>query len=130
MIIRSKSWTKMLQFRAVILRFSRIYRVWTETATFFDRFFIILVALLCYINLNYLEIKELFENEGIENFIRLPDDVSVKAKFALLFNRLNSILEMIKVQDFTWKINVYGETTVLITEEIYYILSCYEIRNV
>lgn len=70
----------------------------------------------------YLEIKELFENEGIENFIRLPDDVSVKAKFALLFNRLSSILEMIKVQDFTWKINVYGETTVLITEEIYYIL--------
>ena len=88
------------------------------------------MALLCYINLNYLEIKELFENEGVENFIRLPDDVLVKAKFALLFNRLNSILEMIKVQDFTWKINVYGETTVLITEEIYYILSCYEIRNV
>lgn len=70
----------------------------------------------------YLEIKELFENEGIENFIRLPDEVSVKAKFALLFNRLSSVLEMIKVQDFTWKINVYGETTVLITEEIYYIL--------
>ncbi len=70
----------------------------------------------------YLEIKELFENEGIENFIRLPDEVSVKAKFALLFNRLSSVLEMIKVQDFTWKINVYGDTTVLITEEIYYIL--------
>ena len=70
----------------------------------------------------YLEIKELFENEGIKNFIRLPDEVSVKAKFALLFNRLSSVLEMIKVQDFTWKINVYGDTTVLITEEIYYIL--------
>ena len=32
----------MLQFRAVILRFSRTYRVWTETATFFDRFLLFL----------------------------------------------------------------------------------------
>ena len=70
----------------------------------------------------YLSIKELFVNEGIENYARLPEDVAVKAKFALLFNRLSSTLEMIKVQDFTWKKTVYGNTKVLISEEEYYIL--------
>ena len=70
----------------------------------------------------YLSIKELFVNEGIENYARLPEDVAVKAKFALLFNRLSSTLEMIKVQDFTWKKTVYGSTKVLISEEEYYIL--------
>lgn len=70
----------------------------------------------------YLAIKELFENEGIENFTHLPEDVSVKARFALLFNMLSSTLEMIKVQDFTWKKDTYGQTKVVITEEIYYIL--------
>ncbi|MCD8372855.1 MAG: HsdR family type I site-specific deoxyribonuclease, partial [Clostridia bacterium] len=70
-------------------------------------------------NALYLEIKELFENENIEDFSHLPNDKAVKAKFASKFNELNKMLEMIKVQDFTWKQSVYGDTKVLITEQIY-----------
>lgn len=73
-------------------------------------------------NDTYLEIKHLFESEGIADFMHLPEDMSVKAKFALLFNILNKYLEMIKVQGFTWKKTAKGEFSVDITEEIYYIL--------
>ena len=73
-------------------------------------------------NDTYLEIKHLFESEGIADFMHLPEDMSVKAKFALLFNTLNKLLEMIKVQGFTWKKAAKGEFSVDITEEIYYIL--------
>lgn len=73
-------------------------------------------------NDTYLEIKHLFESEGIADFMHLPEDMSVKAKFALLFNTLSRLLEMIKVQGFTWKKTAKGEFSVDITEEIYYIL--------
>lgn len=73
-------------------------------------------------NDTYLEIKHLFESEGIVDFMHLPEDMSVKAKFALLFNTLSKLLEMIKVQGFTWKKAAKGEFSVDITEEIYYIL--------
>ena len=52
----------------------------------------------------------------------MPEDVSVKAKFAERFNKLSSLLEIIKVQDFTWKKDTYEKTKVLITEEVYYTL--------
>jgi type I restriction enzyme R subunit len=70
----------------------------------------------------YLDIKELFETEGIEGFVKLPDDTSVRAKFALKFNELSSILDMIQVQDFTWKKDTYGNVKVAMTEEEYYML--------
>ena len=70
----------------------------------------------------YLEIKEIFESEGINDFSHLPDDISARVKFAHCFNRLNSMLEMVKVQDFTWKNLVYGDINVLITEETYLVL--------
>lgn len=73
-------------------------------------------------NDTYLEIKHLFESEGIADFMHLPEDMSVKAKFALLFNTLSRLLEMIKVQGFTWKKTAKGDFSVDITEEIYYIL--------
>lgn len=73
-------------------------------------------------NDTYLEIKHLFESEGIADFMHLPEDMSVKAKFALLFNTLSKLLEMIKVQGFTWKKAAKGEFSVDITEEIYCIL--------
>lgn len=73
-------------------------------------------------NDTFLEIKHLFESEGIADFMHLPEDMSVKAKFALLFNTLSKLLEMIKVQGFTWKKAAKGEFSVDITEEIYYIL--------
>lgn len=73
-------------------------------------------------NDTYLEIKALFESDGIENFMHLPEEMAVKAKFALLFNSLNKLLEMIKVQGFSWKKAQKGEFEVDITEEIYFIL--------
>lgn len=73
-------------------------------------------------NDKYLEIKHLFESEGIADFMHLPEDMSVKARFALLFNTLSKLLEMLKVQGFTWKKAAKGEFSVDITEEIYYIL--------
>lgn len=73
-------------------------------------------------NDTYLEIKYLYDNEGIKDFMHLPQDIAVRAKFALLFNILNKYLEMIKVQGFTWKKAAKGELSVDITEEIYYVL--------
>lgn len=66
-------------------------------------------------NDTYLEIKYLYDNEGIKDFIHLPQDMAVRAKFALLFNILNKYLEMIKVQGFTWKKATKGESSVDIT---------------
>lgn len=73
-------------------------------------------------NMVYSEIKELFENEGINDFSHLPDDVAVKAKFAQKFNVFSAILEMIKVQGFSWKKSKYGKITVLLDEERYLVL--------
>ena len=73
-------------------------------------------------NDTYLEIKYLYDSEGIKDFMHLPQDMAVRAKFALLFNILNKYLEMIKVQGFTWKKAAKGELSVDITEEIYYVL--------
>ncbi len=71
------------------------------------------------LNEAYSDIKELFDNEGIEDFSHLPKETPVKAKFALLFRRLNDLLEMVKVQGFTWKEQIYGEVTVLLTQNIF-----------
>lgn len=70
----------------------------------------------------FLDIKELFENEGISDFSHLPEDYSVRAKFALKFNELSHTLEMIKVQGFSWKKLKYGSISVILTEELFLIL--------
>lgn len=77
-------------------------------------------------NFIYNEIKKVFVSDGINDFSRLPSTIEGKMKFANEFNKLNSILEMIKVQDFTWSQNEYiyeaEKIIVEITEEIYVIL--------
>ena len=67
----------------------------------------------------YLEIKELFESEGISDFSRNSEDNAVCAKFVSLFNKLHALLEKIKVQGFVWSQKKYGDTIVEITYEIY-----------
>ena len=59
--------------------------------------------------MNYIfeEIKELFENEGIENFKQLPKDPTVIAKFASLFKDFNDYLEAAKIQGFKWEKTSY-----------------------
>ncbi len=50
----------------------------------------------------YADIKDLFEQAGIDSFQQLPDDVSERRKFANLFKDFNDYLEAAKVQGFIW----------------------------
>lgn len=76
----------------------------------------------------FAEISELFENAGVANFEKLPEDKSVCGKFAKEFNRLNSYLEAAKIQGFKWsKPSYVNENTgeiidVCIDEKTYLIL--------
>ncbi len=58
-------------------------------------------------NFVFAQIKDLFEQEGIANFTRLPSEVIVRKKFADLFKTFNEYLEAAKVQGFVWKKSVY-----------------------
>ena len=57
----------------------------------------------------YEDISELFSNVGIENFEKLPSDVSVCRKFAKDFKELNSYLEAAKIQGFKWEVTSYTD---------------------
>ena len=60
----------------------------------------------------YEDISELFSNAGIENFEKLPSDISVCRKFAKDFKELNSYLEAAKIQGFKWEVTSYtGDNT-------------------
>ena len=56
------------------------------------------------------EISELFSNAGVENFEKLPDEVSVCRKFAKDFKEFNSYLEAAKIQGFKWEESSYLDT--------------------
>lgn len=49
------------------------------------------------------EIKVLFENAGIPDFSKLPEDIAEKRKFSKLFKDLNQFLEPAKIQGFVWE---------------------------
>lgn len=75
----------------------------------------------------YEEISELFSNAGIENFEKLPSDISVCGKFAKYFKEFNSYLEAAKIQGFKWQINNYideatGETIKMAIDENTYLI--------
>lgn len=57
----------------------------------------------------YEDISELFSNAGIENFEKLPSDISVCRKFAKDFKELNSYLEAAKIQGFKWEVISYTD---------------------
>lgn len=54
------------------------------------------------LNKLYDEIFDLFESAGIENFEKLPDDLTERAEFAKLFKKFNETLEASKIQGFKW----------------------------
>ena len=60
-------------------------------------------------NLNaiFIQIKNVFECAGINNFEKLPDEISERKKFAKLFRDFNKALESAKVQGFVWKKPTY-----------------------
>lgn len=53
-------------------------------------------------NYIYEQIKGLFEQAGVMNFEKLPEDVTERRKFAILFRELNDYIDAAKVQGFTW----------------------------
>lgn len=62
---------------------------------------------LRHMNLLFGEIELLFNNEGIDNFERLPDDKLAIAKFAKQFNEFNCYLEAALIQGFYWDRDEY-----------------------
>ena len=84
-------------------------------------------------NFLFSQIKDLFENAGIENFTHLPEEMSERKKFSELFKHFNDYLEAAKVQGFTWDQQIYDNFSdpetgeqysieVLIDEKTYKIL--------
>lgn len=59
-------------------------------------------------NAEYDEIKAVFDGAGIPDFSRLPDDLVAKRKFSDRFKKFSSFLAAAKVQDFSWKKDVYS----------------------
>ena len=53
-------------------------------------------------NAIYTDICELFSSAGIENFEKLPEDLSERGRFAKLFKELNDYLEAARIQGFKW----------------------------
>lgn len=83
------------------------------------------------INFVFDEITQLFQTAGIPNFEKLPDDLSERGRFAILFKDFNHYLEAAKIQGFNWKKLIYefgkGKDKVVIEmalgENIYLILA-------
>ncbi|MCM1142867.1 MAG: HsdR family type I site-specific deoxyribonuclease, partial [Muribaculum sp.] len=53
-------------------------------------------------NFHYNEIKYMFEHAGIQNFASLPEDNTVRARFAKEWKALNARLDAAKMQGFVW----------------------------
>jgi len=81
-------------------------------------------------NAVYDDIVELFDHAGIQNFEKLPADVSECGQFAKLFTGLNDYLEAAKIQGFVWSKLIYAagkgkqktEVTLNFDENTYLIL--------
>jgi len=59
------------------------------------------------INYIFADIENLFLAAEIENFAKLPDNLSERGRFALLFKRFNDYLEAAKIQGFNWNKRQY-----------------------
>lgn len=55
----------------------------------------------------FADIKELFENAGVSDFVKLPKERTEVAKFAALFKQFNDYLEAAKLQGFKWEESHY-----------------------
>jgi type I restriction enzyme R subunit len=99
----------------------KLYSGDTSLELFVDKLDKNLIAL----NDLYNEIKELFENAGIEAFSKLPTEKAERGQFAKLFNAFNQYLEAAKVQGFRWDELSYTfkeknlTITLLLNEQIY-----------
>ena len=73
----------------------------------FDLFVEKLDKNLVKMNSIYVEISDLFDQAGLPDREKLPEDNAEKAKFALLFKKLNDYLEAARVQGFVWEKSNY-----------------------
>jgi type I restriction enzyme R subunit len=60
------------------------------------------------LNFVFSQIVQLFTDAGVQNFERLPNELSERGQFAKLFSSLNSILEASKIQGFKWNESIYN----------------------
>jgi type I restriction enzyme R subunit len=79
------------------------------------------------VNDTFVDIKKVFEDNGVEDFAKNPDDKSACGMFAKLFKLLNGYLEAAKIQGFTWERPTYEfdeETiTMALDENTYLVLA-------
>lgn len=73
------------------------------------------------INDQFKQIKYIFENDGIDNFEKLPDQDIEKAKFASLFSNMNKVRIAARIQGFDWNSNT--PIKVLLDEKTFLILA-------
>jgi type I restriction enzyme R subunit len=78
------------------------------------------------INWLFDEMELLFKNAGISDFEKLPDESSVKAKFAKQFKQFSTHLEAATIQGFTWSQNTYtdenDESIIMHLDEMTYLI--------
>lgn len=83
-------------------------------------------------NHSFEEIAYMFERAGIENFASLPEETSVRARFASEWRNLNAYLDAAKMQGFSWNKKRYKWTsedgknhtaTIAFDETTYYTLA-------
>lgn len=55
----------------------------------------------------FTQIKDLFEQAGIENFTKIPPEIAERKQFTKLFKAFNDNLEAAKVQGFGWNKEIY-----------------------
>lgn len=76
-------------------------------------------------NTIYEDISLLFEHAGVDNFEKLPADLSERGKFASLFKKLNEYLEAARIQGFQWSqlsYDIDAETVSLQFDETTYLV--------
>jgi type I restriction enzyme R subunit len=69
-------------------------------------------------NASFAEISAIFNMAQIEDFMKLPDDITARASFAKSFQEFNQILEAAKVQGFTWEQSTYEFDELKLTVEL------------
>lgn len=85
-----------------------------------------------HMNQTFREMLDLFQSAGIPELDRVPEEISVKAKFAKLFREFSTYLQAAQIQGFVWEKKTYERTVddienketieVLATEDQYHIL--------
>ena len=85
-----------------------------------------------HMNHTFRGMLDLFQSSGIPELDRVPEDISVKAKFAKLFREFSTYLQAAQIQGFVWEKKTYERSVndvenkenidVLATENQYHIL--------